>query len=357
MKESLQVLRDPSSLLVGVVLPGLVIFVLGYGLSLDARNVPVIVVLEEPTPDATELASCFQLSSYFETRVTTSMREAESLMLRHEIDAIVRVPPHFSRALAAGDSEVQVLLHGTDGNRARIIQSYARGALAQLQVRHGGRVALDPVIAQDRLWFNEANDSRHFLVPGLVVLIMTLIGALLTALVVAREWERGTFEALFVTPVRPAEILLGKMVPYFLLGMLGLGLCLLSARLLFHVPLRGSIVALVGASALYLVVALGFGLLISSLTKNQFAASFAALNGNFAPTFMLSGFLFDVRSMPAILRLVSRAFPASYYVRTLQTLFLAGNVWDVVLPDMAVLAVMAVALLGANAAVLRKSLA
>ena len=155
----------------------------------------------------------------------------------------------------------------------------------------------------DRLWFNEANDSHYFLVPGLIVLVMTLIGAMLTALVMAREWERGTLEALFVTPVRTDEILLGKTIPYFALGMVGLALCLLAAKFLFHVPFRGSLWVLAGASMLYLLVALAIGLLISSAIKSQFVASQMTMLVTFLPAMMLSGFLFDLRSMPAAVRL------------------------------------------------------
>src|SRR5262249_38947277 len=160
------------------------------------------------------------------------------------------------------------LVHGTDANRARIIQGYAQGAVGQWAAKRaaeGKAVAGGPVAVRDRLWFNEANESRYFLVPGLVVLVMTLIGSLLTALVMAGEWERGTLEALFVTPVRADEVLLGKTIPYFALGMVGLALCLLAARFLFHVPFRGSVLVLVGVSMLYLLVALAIGLLISSV--------------------------------------------------------------------------------------------
>src|SRR5262245_16602571 len=174
----------------------------------------------------------------------TSMPHAQELMLARQVDGIVRIRPDFARRLSLGDAEVQLLVHGTDANRARIIQSYARGAVGQWmerQAAEGREVAPGPVVLRERLWFNEANESHYFLVPGLIVLIMTLIGATLTALVMAREWERGTLEALFVTPVQSDEILLGKTIPYFMLGMVGLVLCLLSARFLFHVPFRGSV--------------------------------------------------------------------------------------------------------------------
>src|SRR5262249_42297046 len=220
----------------------------------------------------------------------------------------------------------------------------------------GKDVPSGPVVIRDRLWFNEANESRYFLVPGLVVLIMTLIGALLTALVMAREWERGTLESLFVTPVRADEILLGKTIPYFALGMVGLVLCLLAAKFLFHVPFRGSVVVLTGASMLYLLVALGIGLLISSAVKSQLVASQVTLLVTFMPAVMLSGFLFDLRSIPAPVRLITYALPARYYVTFLQTVFLAWDVWGVPLPNRAVLASRPVVLLLLTRGVTRKRL-
>ena len=214
-----------------------------------------------------------------------------------------------------------------------------------------------PVIVQSRLWFNETNESHYFLVPGLIVLIMTLIGALLTSLVMAREWERGTLEALFVTPVRPEEILFGKTIPYFILGMIGFVLCLLAAKFLFYVPFRGSVIVLTGASTLYLLVALAIGLLISSAVKSQFVASQITLLVTFLPAVMLSGFLFDLRSMPAAVRMITYLLPARYYVTLLQTIFLAGDIWVVILPNAAVLAGMMIVLLWLTRRVTQKKLA
>lgn len=348
-KEGVQVLRDPSSIAIGIVLPAILILLFGYGLSLDVLNVPVAVVLEDPSPQATEVAAGFELSPYFNAIPLTSMAQARELMLQRKVDAIIRFRPDFSRQLNAGNAQVQVLTHAIDAEHARIVESYAQGAIGLWAGRQGaqGRVVASagPVNIQNRLWFNEAFDSRYFLVPGLVVLVMTLIGAMLTALVVAREWERGTLEALFVTPVRPDEILLGKTLPYFLLGMIGLALCLLSARFLFHVPFRGSLGVLAGVSVLYLLVTLGIGLLISSSLKNQFVAIMVTMLVTFLPAMMLSGFLFDLRSMPAAVRAVTYVLPARYFVALLQTVFLAGNVWGVILPNAAVLAAMAGALL------------
>ena len=358
-KEARQIVRDPSSIAIGVVLPLLLILLFGYGVSLDVLNVPVAVVLEDPSPEATELAAGFRLSPYFDAHPLTSMPRAQELMLAGQVDGIVRIRPDFARHLALGDAEVQVVVHGTDANRARIIQGYAEGAVGQWAARRaaeGRDVPGGPVAVQSRLWFNEANDSHYFLVPGLIVLVMTLIGAMLTTLVMAREWEQGTLEALFVTPVRPGEVLLGKTIPYFALGMLGLALCLLAGKFLFHVPFRGSVAVLAGASMLYLLVALGIGLLISSATRSQFVASQLTMLITFLPAFMLSGFLFDLRSMPAAVRLLTYALPARYYVALLQTVFLAGDVWSVILPNAAVLALMAAVLLFLTRAVTRKKL-
>jgi ABC-2 type transport system permease protein len=342
-KEMRQIVRDPSSIAIGIVMPVVLILLFGYGMSLDVTNVPVALVLEDSSPASNDLAASFELSPYFDATKTASMRHAEQLMLAREVDGIVRIRPDFGRRLHQGNAEVQVLVHGIDANRARIIQTYAQGAVgvwAARRTAEGKEILSGPVQVQSRLWFNEANESRYFLVPGLVVLVMTLIGALLTSLVVAREWERGTIEALFVTPVHPGEILLGKTVPYFVLGMIGFVLCLLAAKFLFQVPFRGSVAVLSGVSMLYLLVALAMGLLISSALKSQFVASQVTLIVTFLPAVMLSGFLFDLRSVPWVVQVVTFLLPARYYVSLLQTIFLVGDVWAIILPSAAVLSLM-----------------
>lgn len=358
-KESRQILRDPASVAIGIVLPLILIVLFGYGLSLDVKRVPVAVVLEDSSPTARELLAGFELSPYFSTHLVPTMHEAQDLMLARSVDGVIRVSADFTRRLHAGDAQVQVLTHGSDANQARIISGYAQGAVATWAARQtaqGNVLAGGPVTVQSRVWFNASNESRYFLVPGLIVLVMTLIGALLTAMVVAREWERGTIEALFVTPVHSDEILLGKTIPYFGLGMLGLALCVLAARVLFDVPLRGSWWLLVFTSMLYMLVALGIGLLISSVVKNQLIASQLALLATYMPAVMLSGFLFDLRSMPAAVRMITYVLPARYYVALLQTIFLAGDVWPVIVPNAAVLIGMAVLLLVGSRVATRKRL-
>ena len=365
-KEFRQLLRDASNLAIGIVLPMVLILIFGYGLSLDVRNAPVAIVMEDSSPTAQEAVAGFSLSPAFAALPVASMHDAEELMRERRVDAIVRIPATFARDAAAGSPAAQIIVHGAEANRAAIILGYASGALQQWHARRAERLggpargdaqpANGAVRIEQRMWYNSANTSTWYLVPGLIVLIMTLVGAFLTALVMAREWERGTLEALFVTPVRPVEILLAKVIPYFCVGMMGLFLCLVAARFLFKVPMQGSLLVIVLASMLYLLVAVGMGLLISAATRNQFLASQLALVSSFMPSLMLSGFLFDLRNVPVLVQAVGRILPATYFMELVKTLFLAGNVWPLILRNCAILAAYAVLLLGIARAVTRKRL-
>ena len=361
VKESRQIVRDPSSIAIAVVMPTILILLFGYALSLDVKNVDVAVVLEDPSPIARDVASGFEMSPYFAPRYVGSMPYAEHLLRDREVDGIIRFRSDFSSRLKRGDGEVQIVVNGIDANTARIIQNYAQGVIqhwSQRQLAEGRQVArVGPMAVQSRVWFNETGESRYFLVPGLIVLIMTLIGALLTALVVAREWERGTLEALFVTPVRAEEILIGKIIPYFGLGVIGFALTVIAAQYLFEVPLRGSLWVLTVVSMLYLLVSLGIGLVASSVTKSQFVASQVALIATLLPALMLSGFLFDIRSMPVALQYITYILPARYFVTLLQTIYLAGDIWSVILPNGAILAVMALIFMIIARAATQKKLA
>ena len=256
-KEFRQLLRDKSNLAVGIVLPMVLILIFGYGLSLDVTDAPIAVVLEDPSPIAAEVVSGLELSTYLSPVVVSSMQDGRRLMLARRVDGILRIPNDFSRRLAAGDAQVQLLVHGTEASRAIIIRAYVNGAIRQWTQRTAdregvvGKPKAGSVTLVERMWFNSANNSTWYIVPGVIVLIMTLVGAFLTSMVMAREWERGTLEALFVSPVRPTEILLAKIIPYFLVGMVGLGMCLLAARLLFQVPMFGSLLILLASSMLY----------------------------------------------------------------------------------------------------------
>ena len=359
LKESRQVIRDPSSIAIGCVVPLLMILLFGYGLSLDIKHVSVAVLDEDDSADSTALIGAFRLSPYFRVSVVHSMAEANTQMLNRTVDGVLRIQSDFARRRHLGGAEVQILVNGSDANQARIMQGYTQGVVAlwsSAQAGSEGTASIGQVITVDRIWFNENNDSHYFLVPGLIVLVMTIIGAFLTAMVVAREWERGTLEALFVTPMRPGEFLISKLVPYFGLGMFGFVLCLLAGQFLFHVPLRGSLVLLCLASMIYLLVALGIGLLVSTLVKSQFLASQLAMTLTLMPAMMLSGFLYDLRSMPVFIQGITYAMPARYAVTLMQTLYLAGDVGSVVWPNLGVLAAIAATLLVLTRMATRKQL-
>ncbi|MCY1236339.1 putative multidrug ABC transporter permease YbhS [compost metagenome] len=246
------------------------------------------------------------------------------------VRGIVVIPAAFTADYAAGrHPTVQVLVDGSDPNTANFVQNYAQATLANWERQRLSDSAGRPpaISAEQRFWFNPELTSRNFLVPGSIAIVMTLVGTLLTSLVVAREWERGTMEAMMATPVSAAELLAGKLLPYFILGLTSMTLCVLLAVFLFGVPFRGSIAALYALSATFLMPALGQGLLISAATKNQFLASQLALISAFLPAFLLSGFLFEINSMPTVIQWITLIVPARYLIPSLQTVFLAGDIW------------------------------
>ena len=360
-KEVRQLVRDRSNLLIGIGLPIALILIFGYGLSLDVKRAIVAVVLDDPSPMARDVAAGISRSEYLEPHRVRSFAEGEALMKAREVDALVQFPSDFTRNLNDGHAQIQVLVQGSDATRAASVSTYVSSALAGYAEKQADRGAgsasqAGAVTIVQRMWFNAANTSTWYLVPGLIVLIMTLVGAFLTALVMAREWERGTLEALFVTPVRPVEILLAKIIPCFGIGMIGLALCLLAARFLFDVPIYGSFIVLVISSMLYMLVALGIGLLISAVTKNQFLASQIALLASFLPAMMLSGFIFDLRNVPTAIRVIGNLLPATYFMELVKSLFLAGDFWPMILKNCAILAAYAIALLGLARLVTRKRL-
>ena len=344
-KEGLQILRDPSSLAIAFVMPLVLLLLFGYGVSLDAREVPVAIVVEQPGPDADRFSAGLDHSEYFRSEHFATIQEAERALGQRRVDGIVWLRADFTDRLLSGrDAPISVVVDGVNANQARVFEGYLQGVWRRWLERYAASrgMPLQPAVELEyRVWFNPAVTSRDYLVPGLIAVVMTLIGALLTALVIAREWERGTLEALLVSPIRVSEFLLGKLIPYFVLGMSGMLMTVAMAVWVFHVPLRGSLWVLLLASALFMCAALGMGLLISILAKSQFVAGQVAIIVTFLPAFILSGFIFDIRSMPEIIQVITHIVPARYFVSVLQTVFLAGNVWNVIVPDMLALAVMA----------------
>jgi ABC-2 type transport system permease protein len=349
-KEFLQIVRDPSSIAIAFVMPIFLLVLFGYGVSLDAEDVPLALVAEAPSHDTADFFAALQGSRSFAPRVYASMPAAEQALLEGEVDGIVRLRADFARLERSADgAPIQVIVNGIDANTARLVQGYVEGAWGTWLAARAAAQGLalpTPVELQPRIWFNSEVRSRNFLVPGLVAIIMTLIGALLTALVMAREWERGTMEALLVTPASMSEVLLGKLAAYFTLGTGGMLLSVGLAVALFEVPLRGSFWLLWGCSSLFLLAALGMGLTISTLARSQFVAGQVAIIATFLPAFLLSGFLFDIDSMPAVVQAITHLVVARYFVAIVHTLFLAGNVWSVIVPNALALAAMAALFLG-----------
>tara|TARA_R110001632_G_scaffold12865_3_gene44457 strand:- start:109636 stop:110742 length:1107 start_codon:yes stop_codon:yes gene_type:complete len=343
-KESLQILRDPSSIAIAFVMPVVLLFLFGYGVSLDANHIPVGIVIEQPDRETQSLVGAFERSEFFSPQYFSVIQTAQQALNEHQIDGIVWLRSNFSaQLLSNNEAPIGVIVNGVDSNQANITQRYIEGTwLAWLShyAENRGQSLIMPVSIEPRVWFNTALSSRLFLVPGLIAIVMTLIGSLLTAMVVAREWERGTMEAMMVTPLRRSEILAGKLIPYFVLGMGGMLFSVALAVWQFHVPLHGSFWLLMMSSALFMLVALAIGLLISIVSKNQFVAGLLAIIVTFLPAFILSGFLFDIHSMPGWIQFITYLVPARYFVAILQTLFLAGDVWSVVLPNIGALLIM-----------------
>lgn len=360
-KETRQLLRDKSNLLIGIGLPIALIFIFGFGVTLDVKDIRLAVVTTRPAPETNDFVSTVRLSPYFVPSEMTSLQQAEKALRARDVEAIAILDDTFASKLKTGNADIQLIVLGSDATRASSISSYFSTLTGVWATKQQDRLGANAhqsggVTVVPRLWFNDANTSTWFIVPGLIVLIMTLVGTFLTALVMAREWERGTLEALFVTPVRPAEIILAKIIPYFGVGIIGLVLCVLASTFLFHVPIQGAFWVLVLGSVIYMLVALAIGLLISALTRNQFLASQIAILASFLPAMMLSGFIFDLGNLPAGVHVIGSLLPATYFIELLRTVFLAGNFWPVILKDLGLLTVYAVLLLSLARFLTKKTL-
>ncbi|ATE65142.1 ABC transporter permease [Rhizorhabdus dicambivorans] len=335
VKESLQIVRDPSTLLIAFLLPLILLFLFGFGVSLDTARSRIGLAVQDSSEPALSLANAYQSSRWFDVATRRNIRELESDLVAGRLRGIVVIPEDFGRRLAAGrGAEVQVITDGSLPNTASFVAAYAEGVLAswaETRALERGKAARPAMSLIVRHWFNPGLQSRFALIPGSITIVMTMIGTLLTALVVAREWERGTLEALMATPIGMAEFLASKIIPYFVLGLGSMLLCTLLAVYLFGVPFRGSVLGLLAISSAFLIPALGQGLLISAATKNQFVASQVALLTAFLPGMLLSGFLFEIASMPRPIQLATYLVPARYLVPSLTTVFVVGDLWELFL--------------------------
>ena len=341
-KESRQLIRDKSSLAIGLLLPVVLILLFGYGLSFDLSNGRVGVVAEQPSPQSRQLMSGLQGSRYLSVQQYSNYPEAVAAIKKDEIDAILVIPATFAADSAQGRAHLQLLLNGRSTSIASAMQGYVSGAIStasaiQAERQHAGAPAA-MVTVEQRMWFNESSNSTWYLVPGLIVLILTLIGAFLTCLLIARERERGTLEALFVTPVRPFELVLAKLAPYFVIGMIDIAVCLAASYFLFDVPMRASMLA------------------ISGYSSSQFQASQIALLASFMPALMLSGFVFDTQNLPVAVQAVSHVLPATHFMTLIKTLFLGGDDWALWLKECGILMIYVIVLAAASARSLKKQL-
>jgi ABC-2 type transport system permease protein len=340
VKEFFQIIRDPSSILITVFLPLLLIFLYGSGVSLDLDHLRVGLVVEDTAPDVQSFAKSLTDSRYFDVKIVRDRRDLHDDLTSGAIRGMFIVPSYFTQYRNRPDkiAPIQVIADASETNTANFVQNYAQGVFAnwlvQEAISQGIQIQTPLISSQPRFWYNEQLESRFFLLSGSLAIIMTLIGSLLTALVVAREWERGTMEALMSTTVGIWELVMAKVIPYFCLGMISMIICVFLSIVFYDLPLRGSFLVLLLVSALFLFCALGLGLMISTITKNQIFAYQITLITAFLPAYILSGFLFEIHSMPKWIQILTYIVPAKYFVQSLQSLFLVGNVWPLILLDM-----------------------
>jgi len=347
-KELVQILRDSRSLIIVVIMPVILVLLFGYGVSLDLKGLPIFVYDRDGSQQSQDLLKRFQASAYFDiVRVVNDYPALTRALDDGHARMGIVVPWDFSERLHdGGPVQVQALVDGTDDNTANVLIGYAQavvqGYSSDLQLdwlrNHGQPAQPASISVETRTWYNEDLESSAFIVPGVLALVMSVIGAFLTSLTIAREWERGTMEQLISTPVTPLEIMLGKLVPYFVIGMFDVIVCALIAIYWFDVPFRGSFPTLLVSSAMFLVVVLSLGFFISVVAKSQLAASQAALLITFLPAFLLSGFLYSIEQMPVVLQWITRILPARYYVSVLKKIFLKGTPTALLYADLVPLA-------------------
>jgi ABC-2 type transport system permease protein len=345
-KEFLQIARDPSALMIALCLPLLLLFIFGYGVNLDSSRPAVGLVVQADGAVASALSDALAGSKFFDLSSAKSRQELSGALMTGGLRGLVVIPPDLQRDFQGGrEASVQVITDGTEPNSALFVRNYAVGALRGAYERDrqaSGRAGPEALIAiEGRHWYNQELKSRNFLVPGSLAIVMTLVGVMLTSLVISREWERGTMEALMATPVTIGQIIASKLLAYYLLALMSAFLSWAVAVLWYEVPFRGSLLALLALSTVYLLGALGQGLLISTLSKSQFVSAQWAIITGFLPSFMFSGFVFELASIPSPFQEATYAVAARYLVPCLQTIFLVGDVWPLFWRSMASMAAVA----------------
>jgi ABC-2 type transport system permease protein len=364
-KEWRHILRDPRSLMMALAVPVLLLLLFGFALSLDVDRIPTLIYDADQTADSRELISRFEASRYFQVRgYANDYRSLELEIDRARILMGIAVPKRYGEHVHAGEkSEVQILLDGSDSNTASIALTYAESLVnqyafqlrAKAQNRTGGTNLVLPVDTRLRVWYNSSLESKNYVVPGLIAVILMIIAALLTSLTIAREWETGTMEQLLATPLRPAEIVIGKMLAFFLVGAGDTVITVLAGIFVFHVPFRGSVLVFAVTACIYLCGALFWGIYLSAATKSQLLAYQMGIVTSFLPSFLLSGFIYSVENMPQAVQIITRIVPARYFVTIVKGIFLKGVGLEVLWPETVFLVMFsALVFLGATRQLSRK---
>jgi ABC-2 type transport system permease protein len=365
-KEFIQILRDPRSLGMAIAMPMLLLVLFGYALTLDVDRVPVVVWDQSESPASRELISRFAGSRYFSVKgYVQNYREVEQAIDSGATLMALVVPREFAqRVESARPAAVQLIVDGSDSNTATIAIGYAEGVVqtfsGDIGLRATQRLGVHPLNPplemRPRMWFNDDMESRNYIIPGLIPVIMMVIAALLTSLTIAREWERGTMEQLISTPIKGPELIFGKLVPYFAIGMFDVLLAVLMGEFVFHVPLRGSVLLLFVMAAIFLVGALSLGMVISIVAKNQLLANQLAMVLTFVPAFILSGLVYAISAMPLPIRLVTYLVPARYFIALLKGIYLKGVGLNVLASEAILLVIFAAAMVALANLKFRKKL-
>jgi ABC-2 type transport system permease protein len=333
-KEVLHVVRDFRSLGMAILIPMMMLILFGFALTLDVDNVPMAVWDQSGTQRSREFITQFDASRYFAVRMNVDNYKAlERAIDEGRVTLGLVVPRDFAQQIDAGrNAPVQLIVDGTDSNTATIAigyatvvaQIYAMDLTVEQNQRRGAPPLQIPLDVRPRVWFNEDLESRNYIIPGLIAVLMMVISAMLTSLTIAREWERGTMEQLISTPIQVSELIVGKLLPYFAIGLFDVLLAVLMGEFVFHVPLRGNVALLFGTASIFLVGALSMGMVVSIVTKSQLLSSQVAMLATFLPSFLLSGFIFTIANMPQAIQIVTYVVPARYFIAIIKGIYLKG---------------------------------
>lgn len=338
IKEYHQIVRDPSSFLIAFVLPIILIVFFAYAISLDVNSIKIGLVIEDDSHYARTLAGSFIRNKYFDVKTARNRHAFDDAINAGDVRGIIIIPRNFGLAIESNEIQpIELITDGSEPNTANFIQNYVTALWGNWNTQESALASnLYPsnITIENRVWYNPELESKRFLLPGALALIMTIVGSLLTGLVVSREWERGTMEAILSSTVTRGELVLSKLIPYFLLGILSVIVSTVIIIGIFQVPFRGTILAFGICSSIFLMSALSIGLYISTISKNQFLACQITSITTFMPSFLLSGFIFEINSMPFLLRLITYVIPARYLIACLQSIFMVGNVLTILIPNL-----------------------